>query len=70
MEVDRPNRQARHRNGKADDLDAIEAARAVVGPTTVAAKTRAGNAEALRVLSVRNGRRDGADPGDRQVAAI
>jgi len=27
IEVDRPNRQARHRNGKADHLDAIEAAR-------------------------------------------
>jgi transposase len=28
VEVDRPNRQARRRNGKTDTLDAIEAARA------------------------------------------
>ena len=53
IEVDRPNRQARHRNGKADHLDAIEAARgALSGRCTVQAKTRTGHAEALRVLLV------------------
>src|SRR5207249_5946846 len=30
IEVDRPNRQERRRNGKSDKLDAIEAARAVL----------------------------------------
>jgi transposase len=30
IEVDRPNRQARRRNGKSDELDAIEAARAAL----------------------------------------
>ena len=30
LEVTRPNRQERHRSGKDDDLDAIEAARAVI----------------------------------------
>src|SRR6266478_2773622 len=30
IEVDRPNRQERRRNGKSDELDAIEAARAVL----------------------------------------
>ena len=30
VEVDRPNRQERRRNGKSDELDAIEAARAVL----------------------------------------
>jgi len=31
VEVDRPNRQARHRHGKSDPADAIEAARAALG---------------------------------------
>ena len=30
LEVDRPNRQERRRNGKSDELDAIEAARAAL----------------------------------------
>ncbi len=51
MEVTRPNRQERHRNGKDDDLDAIEAARAVIaGRALATAKTSTGNTEALRVL--------------------
>ena len=51
MEVTRPNRQERHRNGKDDDLDAIEAARAVLaGRALATAKTSTGNSEALRVL--------------------
>ena len=40
MEVTRPNRQERHLNGKDDDLDAIEAARAVIaGRALATAKT-------------------------------
>ena len=51
LEVTRPNRQERHRNGKDDDLDAIEAARAVIaGRALATAKTSTGNTEALRVL--------------------
>jgi transposase len=51
MEVTRPNRQERHLNGKDDDLDAIEAARAAIaGRALATAKTSAGNGEALRVL--------------------
>ena len=51
LEITRPNRQERHRNGKDDDLDAIEAARAVLaGRALATAKTSTGNTEALRVL--------------------
>lgn len=51
LEVIRPNRQERHRNGKDDELDAIEAARAVLAGRAVAtAKSSRGNSEALRVL--------------------
>jgi transposase len=53
IEVDRPNRQARRRNGKSDDLDAIEAARAVLsGRVRGHAKGGDGNVEALRALLV------------------
>ncbi|HET6918790.1 MAG TPA: IS110 family transposase [Jiangellaceae bacterium] len=53
VEVDRPNRQARRRNGKSDELDAIEAARAVLsGRASGAAKSAVGNVEALRTLLV------------------
>jgi transposase len=53
VEVDRPNRQARHRQGKSDPVDAIEAARAAQGGrATGQAKTRDGNVEAIRVLLV------------------
>jgi len=51
LEVTRPNRLERHRNGKDDELDAIEAARAVVaGRALATAKSGSGNSEALRVL--------------------
>lgn len=51
LEVTRPNRQDRHRNGKDDDLDAINAARSVLAGTAKAvAKETTGNTEALRVL--------------------
>jgi transposase len=53
VEVDRPNRQARHRSGKSDPLDAIEAARAAQGGRALGqAKTRDGNVEAIRALLV------------------
>jgi len=59
IEVDRPNRQARRRAGKSDQLDAIEAARAALsGRASGIAKTADGNVEAIRVLVVayRSGR--------------
>jgi transposase len=53
IEVDRPNRQERRRNGKSDELDAVEAARgALSGRVTGRAKSRDGNVEALRALLV------------------
>lgn len=59
IEVDRPNRQARRRNGKSDELDAIEAARAAVsGRASGIAKSADGDVEAIRALLVarRSGR--------------
>jgi transposase len=53
LEVDRPNRQARRRDGKSDPLDAIEAARAVLsGRAQVLAKAADGPIEAMRALLV------------------
>jgi transposase len=53
IEVDRPNRQARHRAHKSDAVDAIAAARAVLtGTATGTPKSRDGNIEAIRVLCV------------------
>ena len=53
VEVDRPNRMARRRQGKSDPLDAVEAARAALsGRASGAAKTRDGNVEAIRALTV------------------
>jgi transposase len=53
IEVDRPNRQERRRNGKSDELDAIEAARAVLsGRARGYAKGGTGNVEGLRALLV------------------
>jgi transposase len=53
IEVDRPNRQERRRHGKSDELDAIEAARAVLsGRARGQAKGGTGNVEALRALLV------------------
>jgi len=53
VEVDRPNRQARRRNGKSDPVDAVEAARAALsGRAQGAGKTRDGNVEAIRALVV------------------
>lgn len=53
VEVDRPNRQVRHRKGKSDPVDAIAAARAALsGVATTVPKARDGNVEAIRVLMV------------------
>jgi transposase len=53
LEVDRPNRQARRRQGKSDTVDAIEAARAAQADRHLGqAKTRDGNVEAIRALVV------------------
>ena len=53
VEVDRPNRQARHRAGKTDAVDAIAAARAALTGTAAGVpKSRTGNIEAIRVLTV------------------
>ena len=53
VEVDRPNRQIRRREGKSDTLDAIAAARSVLAGTALGApKTKGGNVEGIRVLSV------------------
>jgi hypothetical protein len=53
IEVDRPNRQEGRRNGKSDELDAIEAARAALCRRAKGhAKGGTGNVEALRALLV------------------
>ena len=53
VEVDRPNRQVRRRQGKSDALDAIAAARSVLAGTALGApKTKGGNMEGVRVLTV------------------
>jgi transposase len=59
IEVDRPNRQERRRNGKSDELDAVEAARAALsGRASGVAKSADGDVEAIRALLVvrRSGR--------------
>ncbi len=53
VEVDRPNRQARHRAGKSDPTDALAAARAAVsGQAAGRAKSGDGPIEAMRVTLV------------------
>lgn len=53
VEVDRPNRQTRHRKGKSDPVDAVAAARAALSGTAAGLpKSRDGNVEAIRVLTV------------------
>ena len=53
VEVDRPNRQTRHRQGKSDPVDAVAAARAALsGSATGSPKSRDGNVEAIRVLMI------------------
>ncbi len=53
VEVDRANRQTRHRKGKSDPVDAVAAARAALaGTATGSPKTRDGSVEAIRVLGI------------------
>ena len=53
VEVDCPNRQARHREGKSDPVDAVSAARAALsGRALGVPKSRIGDVEAIRVLTV------------------
>jgi transposase len=53
LEVDRPNRQSRHRSGKSDPADAVEAARAALsGRAQGAGKSKDGDVEAIRALLV------------------
>lgn len=53
VEVDRPNRLVRRRQGKSDPADAVEAARAVLsGRASGEGKTRDGNVEAIRALMI------------------
>ena len=53
VEVDRPNRQTRHRQGRSDPVDALAAARAALsGSATGSPKSRNGNVEAIRVLMI------------------
>ena len=60
IEVDRPNRQLRRRQGKSDAIDAIEAARAALsGRASGIAKSADGDVEAIRALLV--ARRSGRD---------
>ena len=54
VEVDRPNRQVRRRQGKSDALDAIAAARSVLAGTALGApKTKGGNVEGTRTPRTR-----------------
>ena len=53
VEVDRPNRQARRKQGKSDPTDALAAARAALsGEASVIPKARNGPVEQIRVLMV------------------
>jgi len=53
VEVDQPNRQRRRQAGKSDPIDAVEAARAAQGGRARGlAKSRTGNVEAIRALTV------------------
>jgi len=53
VEVDRPNRQVRRRQGKSDSTDAVAAARAALsGVATTTPKSRNGTVEQMRVLLV------------------
>ncbi len=52
VEVDRPNRQERRRQGKTDALDAVQAGRAALSGRFQGAKARTGAVEAIRVLLV------------------
>jgi transposase len=66
VEVDRPNRQARHRAGKSDTIDAVATARAALaGTATGLPKSRDGNVEAIRALTVAR-----RSAGSERIAAL
>ena len=53
VEINCPNRQQRRSHGKSDPVDALAAARAVLGgEATIEPKTRVGNVEAIRALRI------------------
>lgn len=53
IEVDRPDRKARHHDGKSDPTDAVAAARAALsGRATATPKSRDGAVEAIRTLEI------------------
>jgi transposase len=53
IEVDRPDRKARRKDGKTDTIDAVAAAQAVIsGRATGIPKTRDGSVEAIRQLEI------------------
>jgi transposase len=53
VEVNRPNRQARHMDGKSDRLDSEQIARSVLAETgTAAPKSKSGPVEVIRMLRV------------------
>ncbi len=53
IEVNRPNREARRRQGKSDSLDAEQAARAVLaGTATATPKSKNGTVEVIRMLRI------------------
>jgi transposase len=53
VEVNKPNRQARHMDGKSDRLDAEEVARSVLAQTGIATpKSKSGPVEVIRTLRV------------------
>ena len=66
VEVDRPNRQVRRREGKSDPIDALAAARAALsGQALGQPKTRNGDVEAIRVLMVAR-----RSAGSERIAAL
>jgi len=67
VEVDRPDRAARRRQGKADDLDAHAAARAVeAGTATTTPKAADGQVEMIRALRLaRRSAHPGRQPAQR-----
>ena len=71
VEVDRPNRQERRRNGKSDELDAIESrAGGIVGSSRGHAKSGTGPVEGLRALLVAKRRRGRSGSGPQASSVI
>jgi transposase len=72
IEVDRPDRRTRRKQGKSDPLDAIAAARAVLaGTATGTPKLRTGPVESVRVLRIaRDGALKARTAAGNQLAAL